>query len=1100
MIVNQSDKNSTYSPQCYIQRARRHGVKKSTKKRVSRSRKKRHPSHGKIRGLCNNVIPFISCYLGSPKIRSVALIDSGAIRSIISRKVYDNLVSKIPNLITQKENISCTTANNTQLLLHESVILKIKVENFSWYFKFFITNDVPFPMILGCDFISYSKLILDLFNRRYFFGFKPNYKFKFEEDWKAKCSEPVNSIAVTEVADNLSHLEQSQLEGVLNEFKDVLSKKLGKTNLTEYKIRLTSTEPVRRPPYQLNPMKMEIVEEKIKKMLAEGVIEPGISNYSSPCFLVSKSSKDNLNSDSWRLVVDYRFLNKKVSLDSVPLPNIENCFHFFNGAKYFSVLDLNQAYYQIPLAKESRHLTTFCTMRNTYQFKRIPFGLATGAQALSSVLDRLFGDVKYKFVFHYLDDIVIYSKDFDSHLAHIEAVLLRLREAGFTVNPEKALFAKKQISFLGHLINQDGISIDPSRTKNIREFPTPKNQKAIARFIGMVGYFHKFIPRYAEIAAPLNDLRKKNCKFIWDETHEQAFQGLKKAISCPPILKTADFSKQFVLQTDASSTAISAVLSQEFDGIFHPIAYASKKLSQQECKYSTYELECLAAIYGMEKFRLYLQHSKFKLLTDNSALTWMLNNPKNTGRIGRWILKLLTYQFEVTHIPGRLNVVADCLSRMYQDEISTEETPESSKFEIEPLFSMVNSLKLSDFPLVFTDIRVHQDNDPFCKDILEKIDKNEEQFPYSLRKGVLVTEVRTSDQLKIVVPRILIPLVFKYYHETSIGGHLGLAKTTHKILEHFYWPGLRKDIAQLVKSCDICGRSKPSTKQNYGFLASRVDNEPLARFYCDLVGPLVKTTEGYTQILSCVDSFTKFCWLIPLRKGNTAAVIRALKSIFVNFSVPRRLVTDNATIFTSTLFRNFCFQLGIQHITTPPYYPCPNVAERVNRNLKSALIAFHAESQTRWHDCLSWLPLAFNLASHDSTGCTPFSLMFRYSPNHPLLNAWKLDEIFPERLNSGTVQIWRKARNNLLRAHTRVKERYDRRRVDVPFKTGDLVLLQAHVQSSAVNKISSKLSYRWKGPFVIKDWFSPVTVSLHDPATQNFVQKAHVSQIKMFNG
>jgi len=335
-----------------------------------------------------------------------------------------------------------------------------------------------------------------------------------------------------------------------------------------------------------------------------------------------------------RMVLDYRKLNAQIEIDSVPLPDLHSAFDWFGKAKYFSVFDLNQAYHQIPLKAESRPLTACCVPWNLYQFKRVPMGLAVGAQTLTRLLDSIFHDVKFKFVFNYLDDLLVYSESFEEHLAHLEEVMSRLRKAGLTVNPDKVSFAQGEISFLGHLVSSSGVCIDPARTQAIRDFPAPRDVKGVARFIGMVGFYRRFIPNIAELASPLNELRKKNVKFIWGEAQQKSFESLKEAIMQPPVLAMPDFEKDFVLQTDAFSQAVAAVLSQEVDGVRQPIAYASRTLSPCEKKSSSvYELECLAVVFGINKFRRFLEHKEFLLETDNQALSWLLAHPRQLGKL-----------------------------------------------------------------------------------------------------------------------------------------------------------------------------------------------------------------------------------------------------------------------------------------------------------------------------------------------------------------------------------------------------------------------------------------------------------------------------------
>ena len=272
---------------------------------------------------------------------------------------------------------------------------------------------------------------------------------------------------------------------------------------------------------------MQYLREHIKTLLRDGVIEPSFSNYSSPIYLVPKPG------GVYRAAVDFRLLNKRIAIEPVPLPDIQSAFHWFAKAKYFSTLDVKQAYHQIPLAQSSKPLTAFCTDWNLYQYTCVSFGIAKDAQVLTRLLDHVFQDLKFDFVYHYLDDVVIYSKSFEAHLEHIRLVLDRLRPAGLTVKPEKVVFANQEIVFMGHLVSPAGVRIDPERTRVIREFPVPCDIKGISRFIRMVNIYHKFIPRLAGVTAPLNALRKKGVKFVWGQVQQDAFESLKRTISQP---------------------------------------------------------------------------------------------------------------------------------------------------------------------------------------------------------------------------------------------------------------------------------------------------------------------------------------------------------------------------------------------------------------------------------------------------------------------------------------------------------------------------------------------------------------------------------------
>jgi hypothetical protein len=262
---------------------------------------------------------------------------------------------------------------------------------------------------------------------------------------------------------------------------------------------------------------MQFLREHVKRLLEDGVIEPSTSQYSSPMFLIPESDQ------SYRAVVDYCLLNQRIEFESIPLPDIHSAFHWFSKARYFTTSDLNQAYHQIPLSEPSKPFTAFCMDWNLYQYHHVSFGIATGAQVLTCLLDMILYNVKFGFIYHYLDDLVIYSENFDQHLDHISEVLSCLREAGLAVKPSKVVFVLQEISFLGHHVSLLWVSIDPDCTKAIRKFPPPKDVKGVAHFIGMVNFYRKFIPHFVDVASLLNALREKGVKFVWGKDQEVAF-------------------------------------------------------------------------------------------------------------------------------------------------------------------------------------------------------------------------------------------------------------------------------------------------------------------------------------------------------------------------------------------------------------------------------------------------------------------------------------------------------------------------------------------------------------------------------------------------
>ncbi len=1016
------------------------------------------------------------------RVERKALVDSGSARSLISLELFNELRASGLILQTDPSSLVCWTASRTPLHISYEVHFKLKIHHFSWIWKFLVAKDLCFPFILGADFVGKTGMILDLGHGQCFFRFARRVLVPFSGG--GTCSAATVEAKEVPKPNPLGHLSASEaaaLKELCARFPGVLTPKLGVTKLLEYEIRLTDTRPVRSHPYRLAPPKMETLRQIVKELLESGVIEESVSSFASPAFLVPKPNGKS------RMVLDYRKLNAQIEIDSVPLPDLHSAFDWFGKAKYFSVFDLNQAYHQIPLKAESRPYTAFCVPWNLYQFKRVPMGLAVGAQTLTRLLDSIFHEVKFRFVFNYLDDLLVYSESFSEHLAHIEEVMVRLQKAGLTVNPEKVSFAQGEISFLGHLVSCRGVRIDPARIQGIQDFPPPKDAKGIARFVGMINFYRRFIPNIAELAAPLNSLRKKGVKFEWGESQRKAFELLKEAIMQPPVLAMPDFQRKFVLQTDASSMAIAAVLSQEVDGIRQPIAFASRTLSPCEKKSSSvYELECLAVVFGINKFRRFLEHKEFLLETDNQALSWLLAHPRQLGKIGRWVVQISSLKFSVQHVRGTQNVIADTLSRMYH-------APDDDL----PIADAVCSAVLLDFPLAFSELAPQQLMDPELGKIITGLQNGGDHPPYFLSKGALCCRSRQGGRTSLVLPTHLIPMVFQYFHDSPVGGHLGIHKTIAKIRGQFIWRGMDRDIANRVRSCETCSLSKPARNTKLGLLSSEVAEKPLEKLFIDYVGPFPRSKTGNKFLLVCVDAFSKFVWLLPLRNATAQLTVQKLKThVFQHFGVPGTIVSDNGTQFVSHIFKKMCFGNGIHHVTTSPYYPQPSHAERFNRNLRSALIAYHAEKHTTWDQELPWIQFAFNTAHHESHKAVPFELLFGFPPNNPLANVWKIDELLPKPGSSDLKVTWEAARRNLIRARELVRKKFNRGRIANPFQVGDMVYCRTHPVSLAADKKAAKLCYRWSGPHRILAFTSPVTAKLGDPHSGKIFRKAHISHLK----
>jgi len=1012
------------------------------------------------------------------------MIDTGAQFSCVRADVIEYLhLTGLPCSLKPCK-LSCLLADGTKSQITNTVTIHFGILRFSWTYEFKILPNGPFPVILGLDFLQHSQMTLDVCSKSFRFTFAPEVVGTFGADMFGNEEDAflrelcVNATQLT----TLAHVRPRELcaEALQEEYPNLFSSSLGTAKCMPYEIELCDATPVRSPPYRCGPPKLQILKQMVNELLSQGVIRPSKSPYASPAFLVPK------NSGGSRLVVDYRKVNSKILFDSYPLPTIEQALEQFHGAVIFSVLDLNSAYFQIPLSSRSRRVTAFCTPFGLFEFNKLPMGISIGSQGLSRVVDELFADEKNHFVFNYLDDLIVYSRSLEEHGRHLRSVLDKLQSAGFTLNIDKVTLAASQIKYLGHLLSARGVSVLPDRVTAIQGYPPPQNLRALRRFLGMVGFYARFIPNFSHRAAPLHALKKKGSQFIWTTQHQDAFDDLK-ALSESPVLQIPDFSGEFVLVTDASDLGVSAVLNQQVGVDLAPIAYYSRLLSPAERNYSTYEKECLAVLSGCDKFRSYLEHKEFVLQCDNLALCWLLKRVKEIGRLGRWIIRLSPFKFKVVHTKGSDNVVADALSRVFDGTI-----PKAPQ--------MLCMAVLESLPLVYSSLQEHQQNDPFCQDVKNKITSNlggVENF--RIYNNLLCFMPRGAKRRRWVVPPMLRSMLLKYFHDAAFAGHLGAFKTYRKVAANFWWPQMRAEIFQYVRRCDLCQRAKPAQNTLVGLHAAQPPSQPLERVFLDFMGPLTRTRRGHTAILVIMDGFSKFVTFFPVRRISSQTVVECLeRSYFPVYGTPRSIVTDNASVFCSKQIRLLCFKWAVEHITTTPYYPQSSLVERVNRNLKSALKIFHSESQNKWDEDLPLLSVGFNTAVHESSKFTPDVLFLGREINSPLSTRWDLSSHDQNTPGVKVQSFWAQAYTNLRAARARVARRYDANRTPHKYKPGDMVMFRRNVVSSKARNVSGKLLMRWSHPVVVAKFVGPNTVLLANPETGVIVRRAHVSQLKAY--
>ena len=513
-------------------------------------------------------------------------------------------------------------------------------------------------------------------------------------------------------------------------------------------------------------------------MLKQDVIEPSSSPWSAPVLLVTK--KDKVSS---RFCVDYRKLNSVTKMDAFPMPRIDDSLDALSNAKYFSTLDLTSGYHQIEMDEDSKEKTAFSTHLGLYQFKTMPFGLSTAPSCFQRVMQEIFRNLAYESLIIYLDDIIIFGKTFEEHLSNIREVLTRFRNHQIKLNPRKCSFVKQEVSYLGHIITPAGVKPDQSKVDAILNYPRPTNAKEVRQFLGLAGYYRRFIKDFSKISSCLHRLTGPKSTFEWTDECQEAFNYLRTALTKSPILAYPDFNNPFELHVDASDSGLGYILGQVQDGKEVVIAYGGRTLTAPEKNYSVTERECLALVEGVKHYHVYLLNNEFTAYADHNALKYLMSVKNPAGRLARWALELQKYNFTIKHRPGVKNANADALSRIPHTVLALDSPGlqtdcifESQRRDSE-LIPLISYLESDELP----------EDDKLRKTILHLADN------YFLDGDGLLFHIwhdpgkrRSHPIFQLVIPENLKFEVLTQCHDGQFAGHLGIAKTYERMRRRYY--------------------------------------------------------------------------------------------------------------------------------------------------------------------------------------------------------------------------------------------------------------------------------------------------------------------------
>jgi transposase InsO family protein len=864
---------------------------------------------------------------------------------------------------------------------------------------------------------------------------------------------------------------------------------------------------------------MDEIREQVDFLLKKGLITESSSPFGAPVLFVPKPN------GTLRMCIDYRALNKATIKNKWPIPRIDTLLDQLQGASIFSAIDLQQGYYQLKIDETDCAKTAFVTPLGLYEFKVLPFGLANAPAIFQQAMHHIFDDKIGKFVLVYLDDILVYSRNPEDHLQHLREVLEILRQQQLYCRLHKCHFNRTEISYLGHLVSQEGIRPDPEGIEKVKNWPVPQCVKHIQQFLGLANYFRKFIQGYSKMATPLTNLTKKDVKWDWTAKCQEAFEHIKECLTTAPLLKMPDPSRPFEVVADASKTAVGAVLMQDH----HPICYASRKFIPAELNYSVTDQEALASVHAVQIWRCYLEGTHFSLVTDHCPLTYLKTQPQLSRRQARWSEILEQFDFTWEYRPGRKNV-ADPLSRIPESP-EMQVAHRKNKLAICGIFATRRKCKSAQL-----DEKVEADS---LAERIQKAYENEprleemkEQQHLHCKEGLWMREHQ------VFVPTDLREEICQLAHDHPSAGHFGQTKTLDLVQRYYWWPGMRREVELYVDTCLVCQQAKYSRQKPAGLLQPlHIPEQPWTELSMDFITQLPKTKGGHDAIAVFVDRLTKMVRIAATTTDVSAegAADLMVQHVIRHHGLPSTIVSDRDTRFTSKFYQHLVNRWKVQLNMSTAYHPqTDGQTEVMNRILEDYLRSYTRSSQDEWDELIAMAEFAMNNSKNSSTQETPFYLNYGRHPKSPLAlgveirkprkgydnpNARGLAvaihraqqpkkgqigkplmESVPAvvRFDNRIQAALKEARECLERARGRQSKHADRHRRDVTFKKGDDVLLSTKY-ITLKHPGTRKLLPRWIGPFTILDRIGNLAYRLKLPESMSRIHPVfHVSKLKPY--
>ena len=817
---------------------------------------------------------------------------------------------------------------------------------------------------------------------------------------------------------------KDKFNNLCNKFDCIISKgsdDIGKTLLVEMDIDTGNSPPIASRPYTLPLKHHEWVRNEITTLERAGIIIKSISPWASPVVIVPKKSAPG-EPPQRRMCVDFRKLNTtqpdvqnmtggKGCISLVPLPKIDELYAKLQGYKIFSTLDLRSGYYHIGLSEDAKPKTAFVVAgMGKYQFNRVPFGLAQAPAYFQRLINEVLTGLD--FAMGYLDDIIIFSKTEEEHLRHLEIIFKRLRGADLKLKLQKCSFFKKHIQYLGHLLSEEGIQPLPEKLESISKMPTPKNAKQVKQFLGLVGYYRKFVPRFADISRILTKLTCKNEEFKWTTECEKCFKLLKEYLQEAPILRYPDPAASYTLYTDASKYAYAEVLTQTVEDTDHPVAYVSGLFRGSQLNWAALTKEAYAIYMSVKKLSFYLDSAKILVRSDHLPLKRFLEKNTLNSKVNNWAVELESQKIEFKFIDGVKNVLADTLSRLIEidEDVKLPEEKEGHEFGYVP-FEKLPPAKVEMTEEVITEpgtkpvIEIHHIDPlpdlkveiPVSNAKMKEFQEQDERIQHlrnlcsagKLNQNIFIMEndilkKRVTEQAlsykAVVVPDILKESLLILAHDEQ--GHNGFKRTYNALKTLYYWKGMKRHIQLHCRRCRTCARHNVHNNEVYKE-HFKAPSQTMEFLTMDLIGEFhPASSKGNRYALTAICMLTGFTWCIPLKTKKAEEVVAAyMNHIYCVCGPSKTILSDNGSEFKNNMWKEVFQRFKTEHRYTPIYSPqCNGRIEGFHRFLK-ACVGKQIQQGLEWDDLVWKATAAYNFFPTESSGFSPFFLMFGREAN-----------------------------------------------------------------------------------------------------------------------